>query len=99
MSNSVTISQIAEAAGVSTATVDRVINGRSGVNPLTVRKVKDALATLGGAERQMASHAVGNLKAGNTKETLVSAMLHCYPYIGFPRISNAIAIIKEVKVE
>lgn len=58
-----------------------------------------ALATLGGAERQMASHAVGNLKAGNTKETLVSAMLHCYPYIGFPRISNAIAIIKEVKVE
>jgi LacI family transcriptional regulator len=49
MSNSVTISQIAETAGVSTATVDRVINGRSGVNPLTVRKVKEALVALGGA--------------------------------------------------
>jgi LacI family transcriptional regulator len=49
MSNSVTISQIAETAGVSTATVDRVINGRSGVNPLTVRKVKEARVALGGA--------------------------------------------------
>jgi hypothetical protein len=33
---------------------------------------------LGGTERQMASHAVGNLKVGNSKETLLSAMVHCY---------------------
>jgi 4-carboxymuconolactone decarboxylase len=58
-----------------------------------------ALATLGGTERQMASHAVGNLKVGNTKETLISAMVQCYPYIGFPRISNAINVIKEAKAE
>jgi 4-carboxymuconolactone decarboxylase len=58
-----------------------------------------ALATLGGTERQMASHAVGNLKVGNSKETLISAMVQCYPYIGFPRISNAINLIKEAKVE
>jgi 4-carboxymuconolactone decarboxylase len=58
-----------------------------------------ALATLGGTERQMASHAVGNLKVGNSKETLVSAMVQCYPYIGFPRISNAINVIKEAKIE
>ena len=58
-----------------------------------------ALATLGGTERQMASHAVGNLKVGNSKETLISAMVQCYPYIGFPRISNAINVIKEAKVE
>jgi 4-carboxymuconolactone decarboxylase len=57
------------------------------------------LATLGGTERQMASHAEGNLKAGNTKETLISAMIQCYPYIGFPRISNAINVIKEAKTE
>jgi len=57
------------------------------------------LATLGGTDRQMASHAAGNLKAGNSKETLLSAMVHCYPYIGFPRVSNAISIIKEAKVE
>jgi 4-carboxymuconolactone decarboxylase len=58
-----------------------------------------ALASSGGTERQMTSHAVGNLKVGNTKETLISAMVHCYPYIGFPRVSNAISVIKEVKVE
>ncbi len=58
-----------------------------------------ALATLGGTERQMASHAVGNLKVGNSKETLISAMIQCYPYIGFPRTSNAINILKDAKIE
>jgi 4-carboxymuconolactone decarboxylase len=57
-----------------------------------------ALATLGGTERQMASHAVGNLKVGNSKETLLAAMVQCYPYIGFPRISNAINALKEAKL-
>jgi 4-carboxymuconolactone decarboxylase len=57
------------------------------------------LATMGGTERQMASHAVGNLKAGNDKETLLSAMIQLYPYIGFPRVSNAINVIKDAKIE
>lgn len=56
------------------------------------------LATLG-ADRQLASHAIGNLKVGNSKETLISAMLQCYPYIGFPRAANAIYAIKEAKHE
>ena len=34
-----------------------------------------ALATLGGTDRQMGSHAVGNMKVGNDKETLISAMV------------------------
>ena len=45
----VTIPQIAKAAGVSTATVDRVLNGRPGVNPETARRVKEVLDMLGGA--------------------------------------------------
>jgi LacI family transcriptional regulator len=48
MTNPVTITKIAETAGVSTATVDRVLNNRPGVNPATVRKVRDAIASLGG---------------------------------------------------
>lgn len=48
MPSPVTITQIAEAAGVSTATVDRVLNNRPGVNPVTVHKVREALAALGG---------------------------------------------------
>lgn len=57
------------------------------------------LATLGGTERQMASHAVGNLKAGNSKETLLAAMVQLYPYIGFPRVSNAINVLKDAKID
>jgi LacI family transcriptional regulator len=48
MANPLTITQIAEAAGVSTATVDRVLNNRPGVNPATVHKVREAVAALGG---------------------------------------------------
>ncbi|NEU07996.1 4-carboxymuconolactone decarboxylase [Flavihumibacter sp. R14] len=58
-----------------------------------------ALAALGGTERQMASHAVGNLKVGNSKEKLLSAMVHCYPYLGFPRVSNAINVIREARIQ
>src|SRR5256885_8474701 len=47
MAGNVTIPQIAEAAGVSTATVDRVLNERPGVNPETVRRVRDAMSSLG----------------------------------------------------
>ena len=48
MPNPLTITQIAEAAGVSTATVDRVLNNRPGVNPATVHKVREAVSALGG---------------------------------------------------
>ena len=58
-----------------------------------------ALASLGGTDRQMGSHAVGNMKVGNDRETLVSSMLQLYPYIGFPRIANALYAIREVKIE
>jgi LacI family transcriptional regulator len=47
MPSKVTITDIAQAAGVSTATVDRVLNNRPGVNPATVQKVRDAVASLG----------------------------------------------------
>lgn len=46
------------------------------------------------AESQIKSHAIGNLKAGNTKETLIAAMVQCIGYIGFPNALNAIYIIK-----
>lgn len=58
-----------------------------------------ALTTLGGADKQMGSHATGNMKVGNDKETLFSALIQLYPYIGFPRIANAIYAIKDAKIE
>ena len=47
MATSITITQIADAAGVSTATVDRVLNGRPGVNPATVQKVQATMQAMG----------------------------------------------------
>lgn len=40
--NRPTIADLARAAGVSTATVDRVLNGRQSVREETVRRVHDA---------------------------------------------------------
>lgn len=42
-----TIAEIARHAGVGTATVDRVLNGRPGVNAETVQKVMQSIAALG----------------------------------------------------
>lgn len=53
------------------------------------------LATLG-AEFQLKAHAKGSIKAGNTKEELVAAMVQCIGYIGFPYAINAINIIKDM---
>lgn len=47
MPNPPTISEIARLAGVGTATVDRVLNRRPGVNPETVQKVMQVVADLG----------------------------------------------------
>lgn len=58
-----------------------------------------AMTTLGGIEGPLASHAVGNLKVGNSKETLLAAMVQCYPYIGFPKIVIAVNIIKKAELE
>jgi LacI family transcriptional regulator len=42
----VTIHQLAKEAGVSLATVDRVLNGRAGVRPATVQRVETAIGKL-----------------------------------------------------
>ncbi|MBV6403447.1 MAG: carboxymuconolactone decarboxylase family protein [Flavobacteriales bacterium] len=51
------------------------------------------LATLG-AEFQLKAHVRGSLKAGNTKEEMIAAMVQCIGYIGFPAAINAITIIR-----
>jgi len=51
------------------------------------------LAALGGADTQLLPHAVGNLKAGNSVAIQIAAMIHCLPYVGFPRALNAIRVI------
>lgn len=52
------------------------------------------LAALGGADLQVASHAAGAMKAGNSKEEVICALLHAMPYMGFPRLLNALNAIR-----
>ncbi len=54
------------------------------------------LAVMGGAEVQVRSHAEGALKAGNTKEEVVCALVHAMPYMGIPRLFNALNCSKDV---
>ena len=56
------------------------------------------LATLG-AEKQLASHARGNLIVGNTKPEMIGAMVHCLPVLGFPAVFNAINEIRVINLE
>ena len=54
------------------------------------------LAALGGAEVQVKSHVEGALKAGNSKEELVCALVHAGCYMGIPRLFNALNTCKEL---
>ncbi len=54
------------------------------------------LSALGGCESQVKSHVSGNINAGNDKDTLLTAITQCLPYMGFPRALNAISCINEV---
>lgn len=55
MSNSCTIQMVAEAAGVSTATVSRVINRKDAISQKTIKKVENAILTLGFRANKVAS--------------------------------------------
>ena len=53
-----------------------------------------ALATLGDTAAQLGPHGRVCLEVGNSKVTVIAALVHCFPYIGFPR---AIAAIRAVR--
>lgn len=54
------------------------------------------LISLGGCESQVKGHIQGNVKVGNNKDTLLTAVTQLLPYIGYPRSLNAIACLNEV---
>lgn len=54
------------------------------------------LSALGSTENQVKAHIWGNLNVGNDKETLITAITHCLPYMGFPRTLNVLGCINEI---
>ncbi len=57
-----TVADIAARAGVGTATVDRVLNNRPGVNPETVRRVLQVVAEMGGPPQRGRPRTLDNLR-------------------------------------
>ena len=57
-----------------------------------------ALVTTGNTVT-LKSHIKGNLKAGNSKETVTAAIIQCLPYVGFPNTLAALKTLKEVLSE
>jgi 4-carboxymuconolactone decarboxylase len=55
-----------------------------------------ALTALGGCEKQLKVHIKGALNVGISKEEVVEVFLQCIPYVGFPRVLNAVFVAKEV---
>jgi 4-carboxymuconolactone decarboxylase len=54
------------------------------------------IAALGGCEGQLKAHTGGNLAVGNDRSVLLDAINQVFPYIGFPRTLNALAVVSEV---
>lgn len=52
------------------------------------------LAALGGADLQVYSHGMGAMKAGNSVDEILCALMHGMPYMGFPRFLNALNAIR-----
>lgn len=57
-----TVADIAARAGVGSATVDRVLNNRPGVNPETVKRVLQVVAEVGGPPPRGRPRTVGNFR-------------------------------------
>jgi 4-carboxymuconolactone decarboxylase len=49
-----------------------------------------------GTERQIELHVNTALTAGLTKSEIVEAITHLIPYAGFPRVLNALYVVKKV---
>lgn len=55
-----------------------------------------SLLTQGGCEAQLKVHINAALNVKVSPESIVEICTHCIPYTGFPRILNALFVIKEV---
>jgi Uncharacterized homolog of gamma-carboxymuconolactone decarboxylase subunit len=55
-----------------------------------------SLLSQGDTEPQLKIHIQGSLNVGLSQEEIVETFIHCLPYVGFPKVLNAIAVAKSV---
>lgn len=69
---------------------------RSGLDMKTRELLIIGLLVTTGNTSVLKSHIEGNLKIGNSKETITAAIIQCLPYVGFPNTLAALKTAKEV---
>ena len=72
---------------------------RGGIDLKTRELMTVAILTTTGNTGVLKSHIKGNLKAGNTLETIAASIIQIMPYIGFPDGMAALRVVKEFKNE
>lgn len=55
-----------------------------------------ALAAQGGCERQLRVHIHAALNVGLSREQIVETFIQCVPYLGFPKVLNAVHVARNV---
>jgi 4-carboxymuconolactone decarboxylase len=55
-----------------------------------------ALAAIGDTAAQLGPHGRACIQVGNSKTAVVAALVHCFPYIGFPRAVAAVRAVKNL---
>lgn len=55
-----------------------------------------SLLTQGDTAPQLKIHIQGALNTGWTEEEIIESFSQCLPYVGFPKVLNAVAVAKEV---
>lgn len=55
-----------------------------------------SLLTAGGCEAQLRVHINGSLNVGLSPKKIIEVFIQCIPYVGFPRVLNAVAVAREV---
>ncbi|MYV16167.1 carboxymuconolactone decarboxylase family protein [Furfurilactobacillus milii] len=55
-----------------------------------------SLLTQGDTAAQMEVHINGCLNVGLTEQEVVESFIQCLPYVGFPKVLNAVAVAKRV---
>lgn len=55
-----------------------------------------SLLTSGGCEPQLGVHINGSLNVGISPKKIIETFIQCIPYVGFPRVLNAVFVAKKV---
>lgn len=55
-----------------------------------------SLLTSGGCEPQLGIHINGALNVGIHPEKIIETFIQCIPYVGFPKVLNAITVAKKI---